>query len=355
MSEQQNSLISAEKINPLQVFTTEGIDPLLEEIERQVKEFEPDLTTATGRKEIASMANKVARSKTLLDGMGKDLVADWKAKAKVVDDSRKKLRDRLDQLKAEVRAPLTKWEDDEKDRIEYHKSNIAYIENLYMVTEGYNSEGLEQKLNELKAFDPETFEEFESDAAKKILLGSDILQSKIQSAKKYEAEQAELERLRREEEERKKREHEEKLKAEAAEKARKEEAERQESARKAEEKKAKEAEEKRIKAEQWPKEVEEKAKREKEEAEERRKQAEVQAKKDAELAALKERQRIEEEQRREREEAEKRERNRKHKAKIHNEIMADLINKTGIDGEETIKSVITAIAKGDVRHVSIKY
>ncbi len=38
----------------------------------------PDIDTRKGRKAIASLAAKVARSKTYLDGLGKDLVAGWK-------------------------------------------------------------------------------------------------------------------------------------------------------------------------------------------------------------------------------------------------------------------------------------
>ena len=78
-----NDLVVIEEINPAVIFTeVSEIDALLKNIEAQAMSHVPVLETVTGRKEIASIANKVARSKTLLDGMGKDLVADWKNKAK---------------------------------------------------------------------------------------------------------------------------------------------------------------------------------------------------------------------------------------------------------------------------------
>jgi hypothetical protein len=111
-------LIVKEQINALELFTGDQIDPLLEEITKKAKAFVPDLSTDSSRKEIASMARKVARSKTLLDGMGKELVSEWKTKAKKVDVSRKHIRDTLDALRDEIRLPLTEYEAEEQRKLE---------------------------------------------------------------------------------------------------------------------------------------------------------------------------------------------------------------------------------------------
>ncbi|MCP5020047.1 MAG: cell envelope biogenesis protein TolA, partial [Ketobacter sp.] len=74
----------------------------------------PDLETATGRRNIASLARKVSSSKVALDDLGIGLVAGWKAKASLVDAERKIIRDRLDALRVEIRQPLTDWEEAEK-------------------------------------------------------------------------------------------------------------------------------------------------------------------------------------------------------------------------------------------------
>lgn len=125
-------LVATEKLDVVAIFSSpEGIDKILQDIKDKVQSFTPDTSTAKGRKEIASMAYKVAQSKTLLDGLGQQLVADWKDKSKKVDLSRKTARDFLDALKEEVREPLTKWEKDEAERIEKERLQKEYDESFY--------------------------------------------------------------------------------------------------------------------------------------------------------------------------------------------------------------------------------
>jgi colicin import membrane protein len=113
-----NDLVISEKTTALEVYCCDSAEAIVGKIESEVRSFVPDLSTATGRKEIASLAYRVSQSKTALDGLGKDLVTDWKSKSKAVDNERKMIRDRLDALRDEVRKPLTDWEEAEKARIE---------------------------------------------------------------------------------------------------------------------------------------------------------------------------------------------------------------------------------------------
>jgi hypothetical protein len=92
------------------------IDPLIERIEAEVRSHVADLTTKKGRDAIASLAFKVSKSKTALDTAGKALTETQKAEIKVVDDARKKIRDRFDALRDEARKPLTDWEKAEADK-----------------------------------------------------------------------------------------------------------------------------------------------------------------------------------------------------------------------------------------------
>jgi colicin import membrane protein len=121
------ALIPIESINAVEVFTGQNLDDLLARIRAEVAPIVPDLTTASSRKEIASLAYKVARSKTAIDDAGKTLVADWKSKAAEVDASRKKARDYLDALRDEVRKPLDDWEADQA-RIEQEAIQAAQRE-----------------------------------------------------------------------------------------------------------------------------------------------------------------------------------------------------------------------------------
>lgn len=95
----------------------EKVDEVLRRIADAARSHVPDLTTVSGRKAIASNANKVARSKTALDDAGSSLVASRRAEIQAVDAERRRIRAFLDDLKAEVRAPLTEWEEAEEKRV----------------------------------------------------------------------------------------------------------------------------------------------------------------------------------------------------------------------------------------------
>lgn len=126
-------LVVIEKKNAMAVFTNnDQLDPLIEAIEKEARSLVPDVTTKKGRDAIASMARKVARSKTYIDNAGKDLVAELKALPKQIDESRRVVRERLDALKDEVRRPLTEWEA-EQERIKAEEAmNALHAEALAM-------------------------------------------------------------------------------------------------------------------------------------------------------------------------------------------------------------------------------
>ncbi len=110
MSE-STDLVVIEKANALTVFkSADQIEEILQKVEREVMSFVPDVTTAKGRKEIASLAYRVSQTKSYLDGLGKDLVAELKEVPKLIDANRKTVRDRLDELRDKARQPVTDWE-----------------------------------------------------------------------------------------------------------------------------------------------------------------------------------------------------------------------------------------------------
>ncbi|HHG0450965.1 TPA: hypothetical protein ACPSK6_005091, partial [Citrobacter freundii] len=89
-------LVVIEKSSAMAVFTNnEQLDPIIEKIEKEARSLVPDVSTKKGRDAIASMAHKVARSKTYIDNAGKDLVAELKALPKQIDESRRIVRERL--------------------------------------------------------------------------------------------------------------------------------------------------------------------------------------------------------------------------------------------------------------------
>ncbi|MDH0590223.1 hypothetical protein N5J74_04095 [Enterobacter asburiae] len=316
-------LVVIEKQNAMAVFTTkEQLDPIIEAIEKEARSLVPDVSTRKGRDAIASMAHKVARSKTYIDNAGKDLVAELKALPKQIDESRRIVRERLDALKDEVRRPLTEWEA-EQERIKAEEAmNTLHAEALVMNEE----------------FDSQLAARIEADHEMALLMNDKF--DRDREEQRRQAEQAQ-------------REHEERIKREAAEQARrdaeaKHKAEIEAAARREAEEKARAelAERQRVEAEQRAarekQEAEERARREKEEAvaAERRRQEEAEAS------------RLAEEQRKAEEEA-RRAADKEHRRTVNRRVYEDLIAQ-GIP-EEFAQKAVLAIAGGKVRDAHIKY
>lgn len=104
-------IITIQKAQAMDVFTKrELITPLLEKIEHVATQEVFDASTDKGRKAIASMAYRVAQSKTYIESHGKYLAAELKELPKLVDSNRKYAKDFLDALRDRIRKPLDEWE-----------------------------------------------------------------------------------------------------------------------------------------------------------------------------------------------------------------------------------------------------
>ncbi|HGW3308658.1 TPA: cell envelope biogenesis protein TolA [Yersinia enterocolitica] len=125
MSEATGLSIVIEPKNALAVFTQpDHIESILQQVEKEVNSFVPDVSTKKGRDAIASLGLKVAKTKTYLDGLGKDLVTEYKEVPKKIDASRKTVRDRLDALKEKVLLPKLEFEA-EQERIKLEAERIV--------------------------------------------------------------------------------------------------------------------------------------------------------------------------------------------------------------------------------------
>lgn len=216
-----NDLIVIEKENALTVFTTSnGLDPIIDRIRQEVSSLVPDTSTKKGRDAIASAAMKVARSKTYLDGVGKELVDKLKEQPKLIDAERKRVRDILDALKDEVRKPLTEWEMAEDSRIKSIKSRIIAMQSQ---PEELTSVNIKLHISRLKKTDVTdgSFQEFGVEAAIAKLNSIEKFEKLLVEIIDQENEKRELERLRKESEEREQKEKEERLVKDAEERAKK--------------------------------------------------------------------------------------------------------------------------------------
>lgn len=350
------------KETALEVFKADkGLDPYLQTIRQELDKFlsePPSLETATGRKAYASMAHKIARSKTAIDNLGKDLVADLKQLPKTIDAERKRWRDQLDNWRDEARGPLNEWEAAEEARIARHQEQIALIES-WAVNEDDNGDRMSSvclrdnlvKVESVKLGDQ--WEEFEATAARAKESAIENLKSFIATQEKYEAEQAELERLRKEQAEREQKEREERIAREAEERARREAEEKAQTEREAV-----------ARREQVAKEEAERKEREAKEAAERREREHQEAIEKAKREAEQERQRIEAEhkrkederlaeERRLKEEADRRQADKNHRGAINRAAMEAMV--AGGMPEDCAKQAVTLIAKGQIPNITINY
>lgn len=360
-----NALVPVEKLNPVELFKPEGLTPILEKIKEEVKKHVPDASTEEGRKQIKSLARKVASSKVTMDDLGKNLVQSEKERLKVIDSERKRMRDELDALKAEVLQPVEEWQKKEQERVEAINQKIKAIALLQVTShpngEPLTAEELKESLKKVEAIEI-TKEEYQECMEEAVITHRGVvatLRKFIPEREQYEADQAELQKLR---EEREKRE-----KEEAEKKAQEEQKALEERLKKQAEEKAKREAEERIAEEKRKAEEEAEAKieaeREKVRKAEEEAEAKVQAERDrvakekAEREA--EKQRKAEEAQRIKEEEERRKADEENQRKTHASIMLHFWSffpeYAQHPKKQQLEKYVDALAKGECPELEVKY
>lgn len=350
----------------IQVFSApSGLDPYIEQIRKEVMSHAPDTSTKKGRDHIASLAFKVRKSKTALDGMGKQLVDDLKDVPKKIDAERKRMRDAMDALANEVRKPLDAWEAAEDDRVKKHKAGIDWF--VLRATENRDLDANELRLTldgVSNTLIDESWQEFEAEAHRAKANAIESLKAALVERERKDAEHAELERLREEKAARDKKDEEERIAREAADRATREaeakaQAEREAVAKREAEAKAaaerrelelklqaEQAEKAAAKAEADRLAAEARAEAEKMAAEQRAKDA-------AEAARQAEIKRMADELEAAKAEQKRREEDKAHRKAINNAALMAFVE-NGLT-EDQAKLTITAIAKGAIPAIKIHY
>ena len=359
------------------------LDKLKTEVRKQAEAL--DISTERGRQAVASLAYKVARSKTALDEQGKKLVSDTKAAIKAIDEERGKVWDEMEDLQKEVRQPLDDYERIEKERVAAHEAAVNQIAAEELRAFLCKDEAcIETKIRIIEEiYNGRDWQEFAKRASSARGAALEQLSTRLAAIKREAAEKAEAERLRAEEAERIAKEREEA----AARLAREQEQRRAEEsarlAREAAEQKerqleqerieadarAAEAEAKRVAAEakaaqdlldaekrrrqelldaedrrqREAKEAEERAERERQATVIREREASEKAERDRVAAIEAERKRVADLEAQEAADQAKREQNKKHRAKIHAEI------------ENALLFCLDGRFEGLILHVSIEY
>ncbi|MFN1145383.1 hypothetical protein [Serratia liquefaciens] len=307
----------------------EFVDSLINKIREEASAVVGDLNKAAGRKVYISMAAKVRSTKVMIDDAGKDLVAEMKKRPALVDASRRKVREALDELAVKVRKPVTDWEA-EQERIKAEHQMQAW-----------HAEALEINEN----FDLQCAIQFEADHELALLMNEkhdrDVVEAKAEAERQRTA-------------------HEEELKRQAAEQAKRDAdaeiaaaAQREADARAALEKAEQDAKDAAAQAEQQRIEAAAQAERDKQTAIEAE---QLRAKQEADRIRLeaeqKEQARLAEEKRIADEAAEKAA-NVEHRRAVNRSVVAGLIA-AGVP-EDCAKKCVEAVARMQVPHMTINY
>lgn len=340
------------------IFAAGGSDDIVYRIESEARALVADVETASGRKAIASNAAKVARSKTYLDGLGKDLVAGLKEQTKAVDAERRAMREKLDALKVKVRKPLTDYERAEESRKQALQDRVTAIAQELPV----GSVAIAARRAEVEAI---AIDDTLVEIAPLAAMAKDAELARLRGAydSAIAAEKAETER--KSAEERSRADREERIAKAAAEKATLDaerraqesiDAERDKQARKDREQEAQRLTKERELIE---------AERAALQAKRRQQEAEENAKRQAEDAANRARQQAEADMRRQQAEEERIEaarlsderrksEDRHHRQAVNRAALDALQNDCGLSFDDA-KSVVSSIASGSIPCVSIHY
>lgn len=326
-----------------------------------------DYNSAKGNKEARSHIHKLRKTKSAVDSCRKKEKAASLEYGRKVDSEAKEIISEIQEMIDVHLLPIQEIEEKEKRRVEKITSEIERIRHCCDNLDDCSAKTIEGILQVAQDIEitKEEFHEFTEQAigAKSVSIAT--LKDALAAQQKYEDEQAELERLRKEAAERERKERERKIAQEAE--------ERTKLKAEADARKAKEAADKRERA---LKEAAEKAKREKAEAEalakeraklaeqeklaaEQRAAAQAKAAEDrAKRIAAETEARIKREAaqqaKAEAERKAKLEANKKHRAKIHNQALNELVKQCGLD-ESQAKAVIVEIASGKIPNVAITY
>ena len=159
--------------------------PMLQQVKLIARGLVADPTTEEGAKQRKALSRKIASLKTAIEDEGKKVAAALKAKPKIIDATRKEVKDTLEMLQNELLKPLKEIED--------RKNEIIEISNLPASAIGCDSFGIQDVINvlETKAHDEAYWKESYAYAMAATNESRRRLNSMLDSALKHEEQQRE--------------------------------------------------------------------------------------------------------------------------------------------------------------------
>ncbi|WP_122262357.1 hypothetical protein [Pseudomonas syringae] len=193
MSEAQQVItiddISAD--NAPAIYVTGGLNQFLQAVTAEVTAEVPDLTTAKGRARIASLANKVSKSKKAVEDPGRDYLKRLKEMPKVVETELREFVNSMNALRDATRKPLTDWEEANDKRIDAHNDGIQRIKDMAVFAETPTAAHVAQIIADLELVEiNDSWEEFLAEAAQAKDRSLANLRTLLADRTKHEAELA---------------------------------------------------------------------------------------------------------------------------------------------------------------------
>jgi hypothetical protein len=183
------------------IYVAGGLKQFLEHATAQATGEVPDLTTRKGRERIASLAAQVSKSKAAVEKPGRDYLKRLKEMPKIVETELREFVTKMDALRDATRQPLTDWETANDARIDAHNDRLEWLRGLPLNLTGATSAHVQGLIEQAEAVAiDDKWEEFKAEAAGVKDLTINALRAILVELQRYEAEQAELARLRAESE-----------------------------------------------------------------------------------------------------------------------------------------------------------
>lgn len=206
----------------------EAFDAFYERMKAETDKHVPDVTTDKGRKAVIALARRVTTTKTAITAAAKGLTEGWRQQTATVNAARKPIEEKLAELAAEVRRPVTEWENAEAARVERNRAVIDDMRQAATVTLDDTAASVEERGRRIHgiAFGEGWSADEEAEAVAVKAATVQALVAARNRLRQEEADKAELARLRQEAEERAAREAEAQAAREAEEAARRAEEER---------------------------------------------------------------------------------------------------------------------------------
>ena len=183
------------------IFVAGGLGRFIDAVRAEVCAEVPDLKTRKGRERIASLSATVSKRKASVEKPGRDYLRHIKTLPKVVEDELREFVSTMNTLRDEIRQPLTDWEATEQARKDRHVDAVQSIHDFCLDLSDINAAALLESIASVEAIRMgDQWEEFEAEAARAKDSTLVALRAALIKREQYEAEQAELARLRAEKE-----------------------------------------------------------------------------------------------------------------------------------------------------------